>query len=97
MRRRFDYFIGGKEHTQVNTSSSGNSIEYESTIVEVMRLSRYTETLETQLMVDNRLSEDIKHIIWKEMDDVRLLIRQNKVNATDAMKYIKGVVRSNIN
>ena len=89
----YDYFIKGNENSQVVISSNGKSIEYKSSVIEVMRLSRYTDTLEEQLQVDNVMSESVKHEIWKALDDVRLLIGQNKANATDAMKYIKGKVR----
>lgn len=89
----YDYFIKGKENTQVVVTSNGKAIDYRSTVVEVMRLSRYTDTLEDQLQIDNTIPEDIKHEIWKALDEVRILIGQNKANATDAMKYIKEKVR----
>lgn len=89
----YDYFIKGNENAQVVITSNGKGIEYKSSVIEVMRLSRYTDTLEDQLQIDNTIPESVKHQLWEALDEVRILIRQNKANATEAMNYIKDKVR----
>ena len=92
----YKYFVQGNETAQVTLTAMGQSIEYQSTVIEVMRLSRYVETLEQQLLIDSNVQEDVKNKLWKELDYVRILTRLNKANATDSMNYIKQKVREYI-
>lgn len=92
----YNYFIKGKENALITVTANGKGIDYQSTVVEVLRLSRYTDILENQLLLDNKVPDITKHILWRELDSIRVLIRKNKINATDAMEYIKHKVKENI-
>ena len=88
-----EYFIKGKETTRVITNSTGKAIEYQSTVVDILRLSKYMDTLEKQLLCDRNIDESVKIQLWETMDSVGLLVKQNKASATEAMQSIKNKVR----
>lgn len=89
----YDYFIKGAENTQIVVTSNGKGVDYKSTVVEVMRLSRYMSILENRLLLDTQIEGDKKKEIWGILDEVSLLIKQNKANAVDSLNYIKEMVR----
>lgn len=91
----YNYFLKGNEHIEAVVVNN-NNIEYKSTKSEIARLSSYCTQLEGQLEIDNSLKEDTKRKIWGAIDEMSILISLNKVNATDAMNYIKGVVKESI-
>ena len=61
-----------------------------------MRYTKYSTTLEKQLLGDYSISDDIKRKLWNVMDEIDILISQNYINAKDGMDYIKNKVREYI-
>ena len=92
----YDYFIKGNESAlAVQTVKHLVEPEEKSSNVDKLRYSGFTSILEGQLLVDNSVSEEAKRKIWRAMDDTEVLIDKNKINALDAMSYIKSVVSEN--
>ena len=67
-----------------------------STDIDIIRYNRYADTLESTLKVDNSVPQNVKQIIWGEMDNMSLLMSINEIGAVDALQYIKTVVKNNI-
>ena len=91
----YQYFIRGNENKQIIKAAT-DTTEYKSSMKDLMRLSGYCSTLEGQLLVDKTIREESKRNIWEALDQMNLLASKNLVNALEAMKYIKSIVRTNI-
>ena len=90
-----DFFIKGDE-TKSAVTVQAQSEEYKSTPEELARLSGYCSKLEGQLLVDSTIKEEVKKVIWRSMDLMRRLVSENRVNAIEAMQYIRGIVRESV-
>ena len=89
----YDFFIKGNESAKVIKLRGKGTADRLSSQVEMTRYINYASVLEGQLSVDTELSQDIKLEIWKAIDDTDLLVSENFINAMEAIKYIKEVVR----
>ena len=67
-----------------------------STDIDMIRYHRYADTLESTLKVDTSVPQDIKQIIWSELDNLSLLLTINEIGAVDALQHIKNTVKINI-
>lgn len=88
----YDFFIKGKTTAKIVTTASLTKEEPLSSQVEIIRYTKYTNTLENNLLVDASVSESAKKKIWEAMDTMDILVSKNFVNAIEAMKYIKETV-----
>ena len=88
----YDYFIEGRESKRIVTRTIPKS-DYMSTSTELIRFSRYVTRLDEQVLVDTSIENSIKHKIYRHIDDMSVLVSLNKVNAMDALEYIKVKVR----
>lgn len=88
----YNYFIAGKESTKVVTTTKLTKDEELSTNVDLGRFSKYIERLEGQLMIDPSIPYSKKKIIWGAIDEVHILVEKNKINAVDAMNFVKNKV-----
>lgn len=90
----YDFFIQGNETAKaIKTTTKLNEGEELSTQVEIVRFIGYTNSLESQLSVDTHLDDRSKQDIWRALDNTSLLVTKNEINATEAMEYIKSIVR----
>lgn len=92
----YSYFIKGNEHKQVIVKTGTDSNEYKSEVKDLVRLSGYATRLEGQVNVDTTLKDEARYKILGALDTIDILISKNKVNALEAMEYIKTVVRETI-
>lgn len=91
----YKFFIQGNE-TQTIRVNRLKKEEILSTPSDLVRYKQYVITLNNQVIADNSLSLDIKKIIWKTIDDIDVIVSKNLINAVEAMKHIKSVVRETI-
>lgn len=91
----YSYFLKGNEHLEAVTVIN-KDIEYKSTKMEIAKLSNYCTILEGQIQADKTITEEAKRNIWSALNNINILISFNRVNATEAMNYIKGVVKESI-
>lgn len=92
----YDFFIKGNETARVIKLRGNDTENRLSSQVEMTRYINYTAVLEGQLIGDTSIGTEIKSVIWKAIDDTDLLVSENLVNAMEAIKYIKSVVRKSI-
>lgn len=93
----YDFFIKGNENARViKLKGKLNESEQLSTQVEIVRYTNYAAVLEGQLGVDTSLSDRAKQDIWRAMDYTDILLSKNEINAMDALKYIKSIVRQTV-
>jgi len=90
-----NYFLKGM-HDAVATDVHIEEEQPKSSPAEVIVLSNYVKRLEEQLQRETNLGLDKKKIIYEAIDTAVLLSSTNRVNAIDAMNYIKGIVRKAI-
>ena len=89
----YKYFIEGRQVAISKTSSKTKSKDEElSTNVELSRFMNYIRKLEKALNTDYHLELEKKKTIYKQIDDIELLVNLNKVNATEGMNKIKSFI-----
>ena len=54
------------------------------------------KNLELSITSDNTLKEDVKRKLWKELDNIDILISLDLVTAESAEKYLKDKVKDTI-
>lgn len=93
----YEFFIQGNDRAQrVKLATSLTAEESLSTKVEMMMYNRYTSLLESRLSVDKTVSSMAKRDIYTAIDNTDLLVSKNKINAQEAVEYIKSVVMQTI-
>lgn len=92
----YNFFIKGNESHKVFTKPKLDKEEFKSTVSEIARFSGYLKTLDGQLLIDNSIDKDTKTKIWDKMDSMNMFVSKNLVNASEAMSYIKKIVRESI-
>ena len=90
----YKYFIEGKEVPVIQNAKK--IIDYKSTVVDIARLSKYMKNLESLLLIDKTIKDEVKFRIHNSIDEVHQMISLNLCNAQDGADYIKEVVRSNM-
>lgn len=91
----YKYFIKGQESATV-INKPKTTDEPLSDKLELMRLSNYIMKLDSQLMVDNKIKEEHKYSLWSTIDNIKLLVSKNKINASNAMSFLREEVRKTI-
>lgn len=95
----FDYFIKGKEETVEKIVPTVTSVATQpkdiklSTDTEIVKFNLYRVNLEKAITFDKTIEYKVKCLIWQELDNIDVLLSLNKVNATEAEKYIKRRVK----
>lgn len=93
----YEYFIRGNEAAQ--------SIKPQKKLIkdvklnsetELIKYCKYSNFLESQLLIDTSVSEETKRKLWKALDDTEILIDTNNLNASEAMNYIQSIIKENI-
>lgn len=93
----YGFFIKGNESLRpLKQHSKLTEAEAVSSQIDLIRYNKYTALLEGQLLADTDVPESAKVLIWKAMDDTSILVSKNKINAVDAIQYIKSIVASAI-
>lgn len=67
-----------------------------STDIDMIRYNRYADMIEGALKVDRNIQNQYKEVIWKELDNISLLLNINKIGAVDALQYMKNKVKETI-
>lgn len=94
----YNYFIKGNSSLPVLEKQSqtiGQEIQ-KSTDIDIIRFNRYSDTLESTLKVDNSVPLYVKQKLWRELDNINLLVTVNEIGAVDALQYMKTLVKNSI-
>lgn len=91
----YGYFIqGNSEETEIKQlSKRKKTVENVSTNIELMTYSRYINMIEQALLSDNYMNLNTKKKIWGYVDEVKILVSLNRLNATKGMESIKQFIR----
>jgi hypothetical protein len=84
-------YIEGKESVEVVIDTQE---EEKSTNVEKLLLSNYLKKLEKRIFNIDNIQGDVKLNLYNVIDNVVNLVACNKVNAKDAIAYIKDTVNN---
>ena len=87
----YQYFIVGRDLRPLK--NAGAKKEYRNDPVKMILLSQYMTRIEEALAVDNSMKLDSKIRIWDIMDDIKVLISFDKIDAEEAKMKIQRVVR----
>lgn len=90
----YKYFIEGKETTKLDINDKPK--EKLNSPSDVIKLNLYRRNLELSLNSDRTLKEEVKRKLWRELDNIDLLIDLDLIRADEAEKYIKQVVKNSI-
>lgn len=89
----YDMFIRGKDITRVIQNKRKSSQEKPlSSQVDIIKYSKYSSTLEGQLLCDESIDIKSKETLWGLLDLTNLLIDKNKISAQEAIDYLKKKV-----
>ena len=94
----YNYFIKGNSSLPVLEKQSqtiGQEIQ-KSTDIDIIRFNRYSDTLESTLKVDTSVPLYVKQKLWRELDNINLLVTVNEIGAVDALQYMKTLVKNSI-
>lgn len=93
----YDFFIKGKvlpKIVRLKPKTQGNEVD--SSTMQLLKYSKYAQFLEEQLLADRNVPENLKEIIWEELDNIENLLNLKLVNADDCRYYIQERVRDTI-
>ena len=90
----YKYFIEGKETTKIVIDETKK--EHLNEPSSLIKLNLYRKNLELSITSDNTLKEDVKRKLWKELDNIDILISLDLVTAESAEKYLKDKVKDTI-
>lgn len=91
----YEKFINKRDHKNLTESlglnkvhvSKESSVKHLSSTVELLRLYRYMVDLQNRLMTDE-YDQWKKERLYKHMDNIKLLVDNNLIKASDALKFI---------
>lgn len=95
----YDYFIKGKEKTVEEVTQTVQNVTAQpkdnkiSTDTEIVKFNIYRVNLEKSITFDKAIKDSVKRLLWKELDNIDVLLSLNKINATEAEKYLKHKVK----
>ncbi|MBR1454831.1 MAG: hypothetical protein IJ593_09370 [Lachnospiraceae bacterium] len=91
----YNYFIKGNDNIQpVKVVKHLVHNEQLSNNVELGRYAMFISGVEKQLEISNDVTQKNKNKIYKEIDDIDILLGKNEINATDAVEYIRNLVKT---
>jgi hypothetical protein len=88
----YDFFIKNKEVK----SYLPDTVVKEQRLNEdkdIVKLNVYRYNLEQNISFDNSVSLEAKKVIWEELDNIDILLSENKIVASEAEKYLKNKVK----
>lgn len=87
----YQYFIVGRDLQPLKTKQA--KVEFKNDPVKMVVLTKYIDTLENALLIDNSIKLESKQRIWDIIDNIKVLLSFNKIDALEAKQKIQEVVR----
>lgn len=90
----YDFFIKGKNVPKIiRIRPKTDTGPVESQPKDIIKYSKYAQTLEEQILQDNQLDQNIKIELWDTLDNIETLLELKLVNAGDCREYLQQKVR----
>lgn len=93
----YSYFIEGRESTRIKRATKAlDPNEITSSNIDLMKLSKYIYTLESQILSDITITKPQKIELWHNIDLVKHLIQLKIVDAVSIKEFMQNKVKETI-
>lgn len=87
----YNYFIAGKKAVPI-VQQVNLDVKKKNSEVEIARFAKYANELENSLLDDKKVDIEKKIALWDKLDEISLLVRIDKVSATEAKEELRQEV-----